>query len=44
MQALAEARNKVNGEFLSNNSGKPISIVGKVVKVKFSLTSLPFIL
>ncbi|KAK6635536.1 hypothetical protein RUM44_000788 [Polyplax serrata] len=33
MQTLGESRAKVNGKFLPNYSGKPVSIIGKVVKV-----------
>ncbi|EEB17020.1 Replication protein A 14 kDa subunit, putative [Pediculus humanus corporis] len=33
MQPLVETRNKVNGKFLSDFSGKPITILGKVIKV-----------
>ena len=36
MQPLVETRNKVNGKFLSDFSGKPITILGKVIKVSFN--------
>lgn len=33
MQALSEVRTKVNGKFLQQYSGKPISILGQILKV-----------
>lgn len=44
MEAINEARSKVNGKFLADYSGKPVVILGKVLKVSLATLYLLYIL